>query len=525
MTVGARERHGDVAEHEVSVGVTAEAAPGQRSVRERLEQQAGELARGQGGGHGVGVVRGILAAGEVAAIGLAGQRGAAGAGGGAYRERAPADGLTGEGAQQAGLPGDLGPRVDGPGVLEGRLGFGQGGVGRGDLLPGVRVREEEQRRGVAALAGGRGAAEVAEHARFLVGIEVGEELVELLLADRVVFVVVAAAAVERQRHPGRAGGLQAVDDRFDEPLLDDATALAVEAVVAVEARGDDLGFQRVRQQVAGELFDGELVERLVLVVGADDPVAPGPHRARRVALEAVAVRVAGEVEPLHRHLLAEVGRGEEPVQRAGPRVRRVVREEGLLVVLGRGQARQVEGGPAQQGRPVGLGVGSEAFLRQRAPEPAVDGVAPGGDRRDGGFARFLESPVALVFGALGDPAADRVHLGGRQHLMEFRRRHVVVRVRRQQPLHHRTLLRLAGDDGGIAGLAALARRLEGVEAQLALVLALVGAVAGEAGVGEDRPDVPVELDAFGGGGERAEETGGGQAEAGKAHGACGVGQV
>jgi len=195
--------------------------------------------------------------------------------------------------------------------------------------------------------------------------------------------------------------------------------------------GDDLGFERVGQQVAGELLDGELVERLVLVVGADDPVAPRPHRARGVALEAVAVRVAREVEPLHRHLLPEVRRGQQAVQGLGPGVGRGVGEEGPLVFLRRRQAGEVERGAPQQRRAVGLRIGRETLLRQGRGDEPVDGVAARRDRGCGRLARQLEGPVALVLGAFGDPAAHRLDLRGREDLVELRRRHVVVGVRRQ----------------------------------------------------------------------------------------------
>jgi len=73
---------------------------------------------------------------------------------------------------------------------------------------------------------------------------------------------------------------------------------------------------------------------------------------------------------------------------------------------------------------------------------------------------------------------------------------------------------LAGDEDRPAGL--------GVEAEVGLALGPVGAVAGEAGVGEDGPNVPVELDgslgAVGGGhkGQGQEEERGGS----YFHGGC-----
>ena len=65
----------------------------------------------------------------------------------------------------------------------------------------------------------------------------------------------------------------------------------------MEGRGDELIFGGVRQQVAGQLFDGELIESHSAVEGADDPVAVGPHGASGVIGVAGRVRIAGEVEP------------------------------------------------------------------------------------------------------------------------------------------------------------------------------------------------------------------------------------
>jgi len=197
-------------------------------------------------------------------------------------------------------------------------------------------------------------------------------------------------------------------------------------------------------------------------------------------------------------------------------------EEDQRAFLRRRQPGEVERGAPQQRRAVGLRIGRQTLLRQGRGDEPVDGVAARRDRGCGRLARQLEGPVALVLGAFGDPAAHRLDLRGREDLVELRRRHVVVRVRREQPLHDRTPVGLARHNRGFARLAALARGLERVEAQLALVLALVGAVAGEAGVGEDRPDIPVELDAFGGGQREGGQRGEGeQTETGRRHGGKG----
>ena len=171
------------------------------------------------------------------------------------------------------------------------------------------------------------------------GVEEGEELVELLLRDRIVLVAVAARAAHGQAHPGGGRGFDAVDHVFDQILFGNRAALEVDHVVAIETGGDLVVRGGVGQQVAGELLDREAVERHVVVEGADHPVAPGPHVAMAVDVIAVGVGVAGEVEPLHGHALAVVRRGEQAVDLLLVGVGRFVGEEGVDFVRSRAAGR------------------------------------------------------------------------------------------------------------------------------------------------------------------------------------------
>ena len=228
-------------------------------------------------------------------------------------------------------------------------------LGRGQRQHGFRV---------AAFARAARAAEFIHHAEFVVGIEVGEELVKFLLRDRVVFVIVTAAAVQRERHPREPGRLHAVDHRFRKPLLDDAPALAVEPVIALKAGRHDLVTRRVWQQVAGELLDRKTVERHVRIQRANHPVAPRPLLALRVALESVAVRIACHVEPARRHVLAVARRSEQPVHHALIRAGR-----GVFLKIGdllrrRRQAREIERRAADQRFPRRLGRWLQSLFRE-----------------------------------------------------------------------------------------------------------------------------------------------------------------
>jgi NADH:ubiquinone oxidoreductase subunit E len=88
--------------------------------------------------------------------------------------------------------------------------------------------------------------------------------------------------------------------QFGEPglrLLLDA-AFLVQHGIAQETRRDPLVHRRLRQQIAGELFDRKCVERHVRIKGVNYPIAIRPDRARFVLLIAVGVGVASRIQPV-----------------------------------------------------------------------------------------------------------------------------------------------------------------------------------------------------------------------------------
>ena len=141
-------------------------------------------------------------------------------------------------------------------------------------------------------------------------LHVGEEglqFVEVAGLDRVELVVVALGTAERAAKPGRRHAPHPLGAVLREILLRLRAPLAGHHVEPVVARRHELLGRRIRQQVAGQLLAGELVERLVRVERADHVVAVGKDPLVLVAMEADGVGVAGDVEPPHGHPLAEVG--------------------------------------------------------------------------------------------------------------------------------------------------------------------------------------------------------------------------
>ncbi len=142
-------------------------------------------------------------------------------------------------------------------------------------------------------------------------VEKGGQGEELALAERVILVVMTARAACGEAHPGGGRGLNAVEHILDAVFLINGAGLGIEAVVAVEAGGQDLLDAGLRQKVAGELQDRELVKGQVAVECLHHPVPPAPHAAQVVLLVAVRIGIAREVQPVPGHALAVMGTAQE----------------------------------------------------------------------------------------------------------------------------------------------------------------------------------------------------------------------
>ena len=89
------------------------------------------------------------------------------------------------------------------------------------------------------------------------------------------------------------------------------SAFRVGLRVAVKRRGDEIVDGRVRQQVTGQLFDGEFIKWHVRVESADEPITVGPHVAVRIFFKTLGIGVAGQVHPHGRPAFPEMRRIEK----------------------------------------------------------------------------------------------------------------------------------------------------------------------------------------------------------------------
>jgi hypothetical protein len=217
-----------------------------------------------------------------------------------------------------------------------------------------------------------------------------------------------------------------------------------------------------------------------------------------VRLITIRVRVARDIEPVHRHALAVGRRREQTIHDLLVGVRRFVREEGIHLGGRRRETGEVEAHAAEQTFFRRFRRGLQLLAFELREDELIDLVAHPlailclGHRH---VADGDERPVLLPFRALLDPFLEERDLVRAQREVRLRRRHDLLRVSRGQAMEQLTLRGVAGLDDELAVLQRLERALRRIKPELALARFLIRAVTEEAAVREQRLDVIIEVDA------------------------------
>ena len=90
---------------------------------------------------------------------------------------------------------------------------------------------------------------------------------------------VTLRARSRCSHPGRHGGIHAIDHSGIAEFFIARATFVVGFGVAMKGGGDELFLSWIWQEIAGNLFNCELIERHVGIEGTNDPIAVSPDGA------------------------------------------------------------------------------------------------------------------------------------------------------------------------------------------------------------------------------------------------------
>ncbi len=284
-------RHAKLAQHEIAVARAPWSFAAQRLVRQRLDAKAGHFRQVGAGDNRHHVRVGVLTSGQIRTVGKHLEL-RAGLGRDVHQlDRVELERLAGL-ALELFLPrrhcgGQRLPRF-------GQLWLQLGQLGRGLLF---LVLPFEQR-----------LADQRHFGHHLVAVvEEREQLIELVVRDRIVLVRVTLGAADGEPQPNAAGGGHAVEDRLDAPLLLVGAPFGIGQRLPMKRRRQPVVGRGAGQQVAGQLFDRKAVQRQVVVHRLDHPIAIAPGIGPRVVfLIAVGVGIAGHVQPVAAPALTEV---------------------------------------------------------------------------------------------------------------------------------------------------------------------------------------------------------------------------
>ena len=217
---------------------------------------------------------------------------------------------------------------------------------------------------------------------------------------------------------------------------------------------------------------------------------------------AVAVGVAGGIEPRDRHAFAIAGGSEQSIHDFLICAGTGVPGESLHFLGSRWEAGQIVADAAKPARFVGFAGGFDAFLFQLGEDEGIEPVADPFlvfdlGLRDG-VREGNEGPVRLVFGTLLDPFLKEFLLTRGQRSDGFGRGHNLIGIGAVDALIDRALGQVARNDGADVLFAVFGEGLlRDVQTKIGFARVFIGAVTAKATVGKDGADVAVELDFIG----------------------------
>ena len=209
----------------------------------------------------------------------------------------------------------------------------------------------------------------------------------------------ALAASQRDPQPDLAQRVGAVDGSLDPILLAIHAPLGVHQRVAMEPGGDPLISGCIRQQVPGQLFNGEPVERQITVESLNDPLAVPPGVGPDpVGFVTVAVAVTGHVQPESPPPLTVMRRGQQPTDDPAVGLRCRICQKRLHQTRLWWQAGQIQMNPPEQRGRISRRGGANILDGQPLEDEAIDAVenlSRPGHVRHFGFGDGPKSPVRL----------------------------------------------------------------------------------------------------------------------------------
>ena len=221
--------------------------------------------------------------------------------------------------------------------------------------------------------------------------------------------VVARRATDGRPQPDRPDGGDPVLDLHHTEFLDIGPPFPVAQGLAKKPRGDLLLDRRLRQQVAGQLFDREPVEGHVAVESLDDPVPKSPrNRPQLIGQVTVTVGVVSHVEPRPGPAFPVVRRGQQTIDDPLVGTGTLVLDERRDLAGGRRQPDQVQRDATNQRLATGNRRRDDPLTDQLSKHEQIDRVPGPRSPSSGRNVRTNDRTVGPV------PLFSRISVSGRR---------------------------------------------------------------------------------------------------------------
>ena len=218
----------------------------------------------------------------------------------------------------------------------------------------------------------------------------------------------ALSTCHRRPHPHGQSGVNTINHGNVTKFFIVGAAFVIGQRVAMKGGGYQLFVGRLRQKIAGHLFDRELVKRHVVINGLNHPVAVGPDCARRVVGVACRISITGQVQPLASPVFTVFGSSQQAVDNCFEGIFRLVCNKGLHFFQRRRKANHVQINTANQRFTIGFGGRLKVIIQHPAQDKVVHRVFDprliiGGSVGDGRLLRLHIGPVPRVRSSLSNP--------------------------------------------------------------------------------------------------------------------------
>ena len=140
--------------------------------------------------------------------------------------------------------------------------------------------------------------------RFLDVREERAQRIKIPLLDGVKFMVMTLRTADCLPQPHGTDIAHPVGQHARLVILRLRPALLRRQQESIVSRRDFLFAGAARQKIAGQLFAGELIERLVVIERLDDVITIGPDVSRIIRMIAYGISESDHIQPAYRHPLA-----------------------------------------------------------------------------------------------------------------------------------------------------------------------------------------------------------------------------